>query len=369
MSRNLVWHLIFNSAILSCALGSLQFDPDIVKPLTTKCEIVRLSTNTQFPKNTTIDFDVESPRIAHVSPESIVVNNNSEWSLEVCAKEPGSTVVLTKVNGFQLLEDEAVLHITVGKIRFLIILAVVVGWIYFTACTISFYPQIYENYVRQSVVGLNFDYCALNIVGFFSYSLYNMGMLYISFIEKEYFKRHPTGLNPVQVNDLLFSTHGTFASVLTMIQCYIYERSDQRISWTARLILSSFGLVILTSGITASLGVIHWLDFLYYCSYIKLCVTIIKYVPQALMNYRRKSTVGWSIFNVILDFNGAFFSVSQMLINAYNYDDWESIMGDPTKFGLGSVSLGFDILFCYQHYVLYRHSNSDTNIISDTKVP
>lgn len=35
-------------------------------------------------------------------------------------------------------------------------------------------------------------------------------------------------------------------------------------------------------------------------------------------------------------------------------DDWASIFGDPTKFGLGAFSVLFDILFLVQHYVLYR---------------
>jgi len=35
--------------------------------------------------------------------------------------------------------------------------------------------------------------------------------------------------------------------------------------------------------------------------------------------------------------------------------DWNSIMGDPTKFGLGLFSVLFDVLFIIQHYVLYRH--------------
>lgn len=47
-------------------------------------------------------------------------------------------------------------------------------------------------------------------------------------------------------------------------------------------------------------------------SYVKLLVTIVKYVPQAHMNYRRKSTVGWSIGNVLLDFTGGFFSFMQV---------------------------------------------------------
>ena len=35
-------------------------------------------------------------------------------------------------------------------------------------------------------------------------------------------------------------------------------------------------------------------------------------------------------------------------------DDWSSIFGDPTKFGLGFFSILFDILFMVQHYCLYR---------------
>jgi len=38
-------------------------------------------------------------------------------------------------------------------------------------------------------------------------------------------------------------------------------------------------------------------------------------------------------------------------------DDWVSIFGDPTKFGLGLFSVVFDIFFIIQHYILYRHSN------------
>ncbi len=35
-------------------------------------------------------------------------------------------------------------------------------------------------------------------------------------------------------------------------------------------------------------------------------------------------------------------------------DDWKSIFGDPTKFGLGMISILFDFIFLLQHYVLYR---------------
>ena len=37
-------------------------------------------------------------------------------------------------------------------------------------------------------------------------------------------------------------------------------------------------------------------------------------------------------------------------------DDWESIFGDPTKFGIGMISVAFCIFIVFQHYVLYRKS-------------
>lgn len=37
------------------------------------------------------------------------------------------------------------------------------------------------------------------------------------------------------------------------------------------------------------------------------------------MNYKRKSTVGWSIGNVVLDFTGGILSMLQMIVNADNY--------------------------------------------------
>ena len=36
-------------------------------------------------------------------------------------------------------------------------------------------------------------------------------------------------------------------------------------------------------------------------------------------------------------------------------DDWKSIFGDITKFGLGVFSICFDLVFIFQHYVLYRN--------------
>jgi len=56
----------------------------------------------------------------------------------------------------------------------------------------------------------------------------------------------------------------------------------------------------------------------------------------------------------LLDFTGGSLSIIQMILISYNNNDWASIFGDPTKFGLGFFSVVFDIFFMLQHYVFYR---------------
>lgn len=103
----------------------------------------------------------------------------------------------------------------------------IVGWVYFAAWSVSFYPQIWINFKRKSVVGLNFDFVALNIVGFLMYTIFNAGLYWIPEVEQEYFERHPRGLNPVLPNDVGFGMHAMFATIITILQCFVYEASTQ----------------------------------------------------------------------------------------------------------------------------------------------
>jgi len=93
---------------------------------------------------------------------------------------------------------------------------------------------------------------------------------------------------------------------------------------------------------------------IYVFGYIKLTVTFCKYVPQAWLNYQRKSTQGWSIGQILFDFAGGVLSMSQLLIDASFQGDWSGVTGNPAKFGLSNISLFFDVIFILQHYVLYR---------------
>lgn len=260
-----------------------------------------------------------------------------------------------------LLSNNTDLNSLSVRIRFMVVhsnilsvLGEVIGWIYFLAWSVSFYPQALENWRRKSVVGLNFDFLALNLTGFIAYSVFNIGLFWVPDIKEEFLKRNPNGINPVNANDVFFSLHALLLCLVYISQAAAYERGGQKVSWTALFFLLIGWTFALVSLFLAVAKQISWLDYLYYFSYIKLAVTLIKYVPQAYMNYRRQSTEGWSIGNVLLDFTGGTLSILQMILQSYNNDEWRLIFGDPTKFGLGLFSVVFDILFISQHYCIYR---------------
>ena len=93
---------------------------------------------------------------------------------------------------------------------------------------------------------------------------------------------------------------------------------------------------------------------MYTMGYGKLVITTVKYMPQVWLNYKRKSTVGWSIWQILLDVIRGVLSISQLLIDSAVQGDWSGVTGNPVKFGLGNVSIMFDTIFLAQHYILYR---------------
>ena len=83
------------------------------------------------------------------------------------------------------------------------------------------------------------------------------------------------------------------------------------------------------------------------CGYCKAAITFLKYSPQVYLNYKNKSTSGWSIGNVMLDFSGGMFSLLQLVIEAVGNN--RPIIGDGAfnaiKFALSILSIGYNIIF------------------------
>jgi cystinosin len=95
--------------------------------------------------------------------------------------------------------------------------------------------------------------------------------------------------------------------------------------------------------------------------YAKLTITLIKYTPPAVWNCKRKSTKGWSIFNIVLDLIGGVFSMTSGGLSAENGLNL-------TKVILGFITIVYDVLFCIQHYCLFRNSEeeNDQKLIDDS---
>ena len=242
-----------------------------------------------------------------------------------------------------------------------------IGYTYFSCWSVSFYPQVLANYTRKSTHGLSTDFCALNVLGFFCYAISNACFFYSKSIQDMYKKRHGSGSQiTVQSNDVAFAVHAFCLSLITLMQIAYYNSNGNNGgnggSYIRAIVPSRvigwimIGIVVTILVYASIVAVFHkstWLDFLYLLSYIKIFVSLIKYIPQVILNTRRKSTVGWSIWNILLDFTGGLLSVLQLVFDCADLGDWTGITGNSAKFGLGFVSIFFDLFFMLQHYVLY----------------
>ncbi|KAF6260869.1 PQ loop repeat-domain-containing protein [Scenedesmus sp. NREL 46B-D3] len=235
-----------------------------------------------------------------------------------------------------------------------------IGWTYFLMWSASFYPQLIINWRRKSVAGVSFDFLAFNVAGFACYSVFNLALKFSPVVQKEYHQRFGP-VAPVELNDVFFGLHALVLSLLLAGQCLFYKRApQQRLSSPTVLAL---GLAAAAAGGFAAILFLQaegdapftWLDLCYMCSFVKMGVTLVKYIPQVHLNNARQSTEGWSIDNVLLDLGGGLLSTAQLLVTCQVLHDYSPVLGNPIKFGLGLTSVGFDIVFILQHYVWYRH--------------
>jgi len=244
------------------------------------------------------------------------------------------------------------------------------GWVYFLSWSLSFYPQLLLNFHRGTTVGLSPDYALYNVIGFACYSVFTCSLRWSDPIIKAYQNLHD-GTSPlVSSQDILFALHAITLSVIGFLQIAYYDgvgfRGLQKPSRNCFVIcccVMSFAtcyliLVVADGGNPGQkegddYQYLNYLSYIYSLSYIKIFITLIKYIPQALSNYRRQSTNGWNVWNVILDFSGGAFSIAQLIGDCEAKGNWEGLTGDLPKFGLGLISICFDVVFLMQHYVLY----------------
>ena len=62
------------------------------------------------------------------------------------------------------------------------------------------------------------------------------------------------------------------------------------------------------------------------------------------------------------DFSGGLLSLAQLFLDAFLSNDFSGIVGNLAKLCLSLLAMSFDVLFIFQHYILYpQHDKSDTS--------
>ena len=179
----------------------------------------------------------------------------------------------------------------------------------------------------------------------------------------------------VEINDLAFGYHAVLLTAVTIVQCALYKTQRQRVHPIHAFIVASLWLLTAYTLVLCFLSSVPLLPkctstpqpdgtirttadaaftLIDFMGYVKAFISIIKYTPQAYLNYRRQSTVGWSIVNILLDFTGGTLSFGQQVVDSINAGSTYPLFGNIPKLLLALESVAFDILFMVQHYVLYR---------------
>eukprot|EP00252_Welwitschia_mirabilis_P026015 TRINITY_DN8335_c0_g1_i1.p1 TRINITY_DN8335_c0_g1~~TRINITY_DN8335_c0_g1_i1.p1 ORF type:complete len:273 (+),score=37.00 TRINITY_DN8335_c0_g1_i1:275-1093(+) len=243
----------------------------------------------------------------------------------------------------------------------------IVGWFAFAAWSVSFYPQVFLNFRRKSVIGLNFDFVLLNLTKHTSYLIYNAALFFSPTVQRQYHEKYGyTEMIPVALNDVAFSAHAVLLTCITLYQVFIYEKGSQKVSRVCMAITTlAWGCAAVSFFIAWPTG--SWLWLVSCFNIIQVVMTAIKYIPQAWMNFLRKSTEGWSIGNILLDLSGGLASFAQMGVQSIDQDSFKNFYGNVGKLLLSLEVILFDLLFIIQHYVLYPKINVEEIPTTETQ--
>ncbi|XP_063609522.1 cystinosin-like, partial [Penaeus indicus] len=280
-------------------------------------------------------------------------------TLEVASRRVGKTVLGVKADPAVVDVTDAFVRVSVIHDPVLNVISDVFGWTYSIIWDISFLPQVWLNWNRKSVVGFSLDNVTLNILAYLCYSLFNVAFFAVPYIQNQFHARYPRQVNHVRPNDVFFATYALFIEIVLGIQCLIYYREPgQVVSKTCWVLVAGSLLSITAACVLAAENVIWWLDVFYLMSYLKLGITPLKYIPQLYVNYRHRSTAGFSMVGLLMDFTGGVLSLAQMFMLSANNDDWISVFNNFSKFGLGVITILFDLMFFLQHYFFHLRKPS-----------
>lgn len=217
----------------------------------------------------------------------------------------------------------------------------------------------------RSTEGISLDFIALNVVGYIALLTSMLLLLYNPSVRQLYHENH--GYYPLLTNmDLIYSAHGLILTFVTVSQLFFwgFKKRSMVLKRITKVIILSVLMVISSLYSIVGTNTLHkytdheqtervytLLDLAILLSYVKILMSLIKYIPQLNHNNKRRSVVGFSIFTIFLDLSGGLLSISQLFIDAYRFTgslNYDVLINNGGKLGLSFVTLFFDLCFVYQ---------------------
>lgn len=250
-----------------------------------------------------------------------------------------------------------------GALSQLEALEAVLGWIYFFAWSATFWPQVLLINKRRTTAGLSTDFCAINIVGFVSYTIFTFASYLSPLAEKAY--KDNTGHPPqVELNDVMFATHGAIMCTILVLQLFLLPPRIPP-KWYVTIGAVTFQTLVLLGLMYAIAGKLDWYKFLQFAGMVKVLSSLVKHFPQVMLNRARASTVGWSYTMILLDVVGGGFSMAQQAVRSISMNSWAPFTSNMAKTFLAAESLAFDCYFIVQHLYLYPDRTDKDRIEKD----
>ena len=107
----------------------------------------------------------------------------------------------------------------------------IIGYTYFCAWSISFYPQVILNFKRKSTSGLSNEFSVLNVAGFACYATYTLCLFFSPEIRRQYKERNGADAEiTVQSNDVAFAVHALVLCCIQFSQIIYLEALMHRLS-------------------------------------------------------------------------------------------------------------------------------------------
>lgn len=238
------------------------------------------------------------------------------------------------------------------------------GWIYFAAWGFSGYPQVCLIFQQGSTVGLSPDFVIINYVGFLSYAIFTFASYNSDAVSSAYI-RH-TGFPPqINSSDLIFAIHGVCLNSLIAAQILYYPpRIPPKTSVTVICVACQVAVFV---GMGMCIyGYFDWYIYLRIIGMVKVLASLVKHIPQAVLNHVRRSTVGWSFSGICLDTVGGIFSIAQQTARCFRVESLAPFTSNYAKTFLAAESLLFDIFFIVQYFMFHpSHHEAPRNDLKD----